>query len=169
MNLVTSNNKDCVAASLSMVTGKKMEDVKADLFRDLAKPFPSPWEGCPKVPDMNVVCDWAWTHCRVALMPFEYNPVCTPHEDCPPVPVWPANTRATGNPDTPEHVFARCLRFGSGLLEGLVDGVGHMCAWDQGAEVVFDPRGYRYSRNVAMDKFDFEITRFWLAVGKDSF
>jgi hypothetical protein len=134
--------------------------VKDQLFFGLSKPFPEPWSHLPKVPDMNVVCHWAWDR-RTALVPFEYNPQCTPHEDCPPVPVYPTRSDIYGK--TPDWAFITQMSFGPGLIEGITeDEAGHMCAWD--GSIIYDPRGYCYSRNVAKERFGYQITRFWLAV-----
>jgi hypothetical protein len=161
MNLVHSFSNDCVAASLAMLFGCDIEAIKHELFSNLMHPFPAPWDCLPKVPDMNVICDWAWGHRRTALVPFEYDPYCSPDVNCPTVPVWPISPN---KPGSAEFAFSRALGYGSGLLEGVVvDGErGHMCAWD--GNVVYDPRGYIYSRNIALDKFDYRIRRFWLAV-----
>lgn len=156
MNLITSSNNSCVAASLAMLFDCSIDIIKSELFSSLLYPFPAPWSHLPKVPDMNVICDWAWNNRRVALVPFEYNPYCSPAADCPPIPVWPESGDV-------EKAFSRALGYGAGLLEGLVDEKrGHMCAWS--GNVVHDPRGYSYSRNVAKSKFGFHIIRFWLAV-----
>jgi hypothetical protein len=154
MNLVTARNNDCVAASLAMAFDINAGEIKSTLFTGLPKPFPAPWNELPKVPDMNVICNWAWGTKKIALVPFEYNPKCTPHKDCPPVPVW----------EDPDGAFAQALSYGEGLLEGVKIKAerGHMCAWD--GQAIYDPRGCIYSRNVAEAYFDFRIRRFWLLV-----
>ena len=162
MRLVTSNNNDCVAASLAMLLGRGIEYIKNQLFTNLPKPFPGQWELYPKVPDMNVICDWLWHQFQIALVPFEYSPQCTPHKNCPPVSVYPTTV---GFPSyTADAAFHDQVSYGPGLLEGLTlnGSLGHMCAWD--GKVIYDPRGYCYSRNVAGVRFDYQITRFWLAV-----
>ena len=161
MNLITSSNNDCVAASLAMLLGVDIGYIELHLFTALTKPFTGRWVDLPKVPDMNVICDWLWEPCGIALVPFEYNPQCTPHKDCPPVPVYP---RTTVGPHETAHVaFKAQMNYGPGLLEGLTEGeVGHMCAWD--GKIIHDPRGYCYTPNVAQEKFDYQMTRFWLAV-----
>jgi len=161
MKLITTTNNDCVAASLAMLFDTGIGYIKTQLFTNLPKPFPGQWSDLPKVPDMNVICDWAWQR-RTALVPFEYDPQCTPHKDCPPVSVYSQTTKyPKGLADWP---FKTQLTYGPGLLEGTIIGreVGHMCAWD--GKIIYDPRGYCYSRNVAKEKFGYQITRFWLAV-----
>ena len=161
MKLITAKQNNCVAASLAMLFDVKIEYVETHLLTNLPKPFTVPWSDFPKVPDMNVICDWAWQR-RTALVPFEYDPQCTPHKDCPPVSVYP---RTTNYPcETAEEAFDNQMTQGPGLIEGNIVGleIGHMCAWD--GRVIYDPRGYCYSRNVAQSKFGYQITRFWLAV-----
>ena len=160
MKLITSNNNDCVAASLAMLFDVDLSYVETRLFANLPKPFPGQWADLPKVPDMNVICDWAWQR-RTALIPFEYDPQCTPHKDCPPVSAYP---RTTSSPHKTGHAqFKIQLDYGPGLIEGVITGreVGHMCAWD--GKVIHDPRGYCYSYHIAQEKFDYRVTRFWLA------
>lgn len=161
MKLVRSDKPyGCMAASLSMVLDINIGCIEANLFSCLEYPFPGKWAHFPKVPDMNVICDWAWQIQRVGFVPFEKNPMCYPHIDCPAVPVWPF--KLCGG--SAKEAWNRALSFGTGLLEGLRPSrdLAHMCAWD--GNVVYDPRGYAYSINVAEDKFDFEPVRFWLAV-----
>jgi hypothetical protein len=135
--------------------------VKNHLFICLTKPFPDLWADFSKVPDMNVICDWAWQR-GTALVPFEYAPQCAPHSSCPPVSVYPLTTSSPH--ETADWQFDKQVAYGPGLFEGITIGreVGHMCAWD--GKVIHDPRGYCYSRNVAKEKFGYQITRFWLAV-----
>jgi hypothetical protein len=162
MKLITTNNNDCVAASLAMLIDAPLGYVKIELFTALTKPFPGQWSGFLKVPDMNVICDWLWGERYTALTPFEYDPQCTPHRSCPPVSVYP---RTTSRPhETADGAFSKQMDYGPGLIEGTIIGreVGHMCAWD--GKAIHDPRGYIYSRNVAKEKFGYQISRFWLAV-----
>jgi len=149
MRLILSNNHDCVAASLAMVTGIPMSDIKEDLFTDLEYPFPPPWDKLPKVPNMDVICDYLWLGFRLGLTPFNNAPFCSPDVACPSFPVW----------EDAAAMFQRQLGFGPGLLEGTVAGKGHMCAWD--GTMVFDPRGYAYLPDEA-DDLGFDIERFWL-------
>jgi len=140
-----------------MLLGTGMRSIRADLTPEpLTYPFPAPWDKYPAAPSMDKICDWCWTKKQVALVPFNYAPLCTPHVDCPPQPVWSGDQMA---------MFERQLAYGPGLLEGSIAGaVGHMCAWD--GQTIFDPRGYTYSRNVALNKFDFLVDGFWLGVSK---
>lgn len=161
MKLITSNNNDCVAASIAMLLGTEIDYIKNQLFTNLPKPFPGQWAPFPKVPGMNVVCDWLWGTHKIALIPFEYNPQSTPHRHCPPEPAYPRTASHTD--DTAVKAFDRQVAYGPGLIEGQTKGeVGHMCAWD--GKIIHDPRGYCYSRNMAQEKFGYQITRFWLAV-----
>ncbi len=161
MRLVTSNNNDCVAASLSMLLGCSIDSIKNQLFTNLPKPFPGQWAPFPKVPDMNIICDWVWGVYQIALVPFEYNPQSTPHRHCPPESVYPPTTIFQSV--TADYAFNNQMSHGPGLIEGQTKGeVGHMCAWD--GNVIYDPRGYCYSRNIATEKFGYRVTRFWLAV-----
>jgi hypothetical protein len=155
MRLIKSDHNDCLAAAVAMVFNLHYPDVQNDLqlLQPLEYPFRKPWAGLPKVVSMEQVCEWAAER-RCTLMPFPWNPMCSPHPDCPPVPVW----------DDPDAAFDQAMRRGPGLLEGLVGEKGHMTAWD--GNVVYDPRGYCYSLNVALDKFGFIPTRFWLAGGR---
>ena len=161
MRLQGANQNDCVAASLAMLLGVSMDYIKGRLFVALTRPFPNPWAEFPKVPDMNVICDWLWEKHKVALTPFEYDPQCSPHKDCPPVSVYP-QTCGSLHVDA-DWAFDKQTAYGPGLFEGSIVGkeIGHMCAWD--GQTIFDPRGYCYSRNVAQTKFNYQITRFWLA------
>jgi len=162
MKLVTQEGaNDCVLAALSMLFDASPSRIHQDLFTDLFFPFPDPWAHLPKVPDMNVICDYALWKQDVALVPFELDPLCSPHKDCPPVPVWPRCKVASSEGP---RMFEQSLRRGEGLIEGVVIGkeLGHMVAWD--GTVILDPRGYCYSLNVAVDKFNFQPRRFWLAV-----
>lgn len=152
MILITADeNKTCVAASLAMVLELPYWGVMDDLFTKLDYPFDHPYDHLPKVPDMNVVVDWAFRKHHTAMVPFEKNPVCTPHFACNPVPVW-------YNGDSK---FRDQLRYGRGVIECrlLSDGLGHMVAWD--GKVVMDPDGYVYSYE-KMNEYGLEATRFWL-------
>jgi hypothetical protein len=161
MKLITTTNNDCVAASLAMLFDVDLGYIETLLFTALTKPFSGQWSGFPKVPDMNIICDWACQR-GTALVPFEYDPQCTPHKSCPPVSVYPQTTRCPH--ETADAAFDKQMEYGPGLIEGTIIGreVGHMCAWD--GKVIYDPRGYCYTRNVAKEKFGYQITRFWLAV-----
>jgi hypothetical protein len=158
MRLIKSNDNNCVAASIAMVFNLICVDVQNGLLRLQPRvfPFKHPYAHLPKVASMEQVCEWAADR-RLTLMPFPRNPMCSPHPDCPAVPVWDAEV---GRPSA-DDMFDKAMRRGPGLLEGLVGEKGHMVAWD--GNVVFDPRGYCYSLNVATDLFDFVPTRFWLA------
>jgi len=165
MKLIVSNNNNCVAASLAMLIDVDINHIQDKLFTDLTKPFPGQWSAFPKVPDMNVICGWLWWDYKVALVPFEYDPQCAPHKDCPPTSVYPTTTRCPYPiADVADVAFNEQVAYGPGLIEGTIIGreVGHMCAWD--GQVIYDPRGYCYSRNVAQGRFHYQITRFWLAV-----
>lgn len=154
MQLITGTNNDCVYASVAMVAGCSLEHIYI-IFNDSdtyigCKPFPEPFNKYEVVPDMSIICDKLWNMFRITLVPFEFNPVCSPHEKCPPINTW----------KNPEDKFLSQLYYGPGLLEGrVVD--GHMCAWD--GNVIYDPRGYIYSYNLA-SKMNFVAYRFWLAV-----
>lgn len=165
MKLIRGNKYDCVACSLAMVMeGPTREHIAAMLFSSrAATPFPEPWDKLPKVPDMNFVCDWAWHDYKVAFVPFERNPVCSPAPECPSVPVWPMEG-TKDHTTTPEQAFRRQLSYGTGLLEGTRPsrGLGHMCAWD--GQAIYDPRGHVYLLEDALEHFDFVPLRFWLAV-----
>lgn len=161
MKLVKSNRPHaCISCSLAMLLDVDLSHVEVELFTGMDFPFPEPWSHLPKVPDMNVLCHWALQTHKVALTPFERDPVCSPHPDCPSVPVWPYRKGLAG---TPEVMWREALDKGSGLLQGVRPSkdLWHMCAWDGG--IVYDPRGYAYSINVAEDKFDFQPLCFWLA------
>ena len=149
MILINAPEYGCTVASLAMALELPMDTVWRELFTNLEYPFETPWERYPKVPSSNEICDWAWTKHGVGLVLFERNPICSPHKDCKPVPVWYNG----------ESKFQTHLIYGAGLLEGLVDGVGHMTAWS--GALVFDPRGYIYPFNGA-SAFRFDIRRFWL-------
>ena len=163
MILITAVEYKCVAASLAMLIGTDIGHVEKRLFTGLPKPFSGQWADLPKVPDMNVICGWLWETHEIALIPFEYNPQCTPHKDCPPVSVYP---RTANCPYPTGHdQFRIQMDYGPGLIEGNITAgreVGHMCAWD--GKVIHDPRGYCYSYHIAQVKFGYQITRFWLAV-----
>jgi len=148
--VVADERKTCIAAALAMVLELPYDQVLAELYSKLTYPFPEPWQQMPKVPDMNVVVDWAYSKHHAALVPFERNPVCTPHLDCKPVPVW-------YNGDSK---FRDQLRRGIGLIECVRrNGLGHMVAWD--GKDVFDPEGYRYPYERLSD-YGLEAKRFWL-------
>jgi hypothetical protein len=153
---------DCAAASIAMVVGTSLGKVKSDLFSDLRKPFTGKWAHIPQVPDMNIICDFALRTWGLALVPFEYMPTSTPHKDCPPVSVYPRNTKVLNS--TPEFNWRRQLAQGPGLIEGTIIGkeLGHMVAWT--GKEIYDPRGYIYSLNVAVERFQFQVRRFWLAL-----
>ena len=155
MRLEIAGDNDCTAASLAMLFNMASGYIKKELFPPLPQyPFPKPWDDLPMVPSMEMVCDWAWRKQRIALVPFPYHPHCSPHPDCPSIPVWPN--------DDPDEIFTEQLAYGRGVIEGAVEPeLGHIVAWD--GKVIYDPRGYIYSLNVA-DKFNFKPTRFWLAV-----
>lgn len=141
----------CLLASLAMLFDLSWEEVEKALFYNLEYPFEPPWDTCPKVPDMNVIVDWALHVQHAALVPFEYNPSCTPHKDCTPVRVWK---------DGPAK-FRKTLEYGPGLIECETEtGKGHMVAWD-GASV-YDPRCVvRYEYDRLIDN-GLKPRRFWL-------
>ena len=150
MKLVLGTGQhDCAAASLAMVTGLDIQDVKSQLFDDLVYPFDPPWDKHPKVPTMDEICEWAWVEQGIALVPFNYNPGCSCGPGCNEVPVWGDADRA----------FRRQLALGRGLLEGTTSNGGHMCAWD--GEQILDPRGYKYQLG---SEINFKPIRFWLAI-----
>jgi len=152
MKLQTANDNDCVAASVAMLIGVNHTTVKEALWPDPpVYPFPEPWQVCPLVPCMDIICDWLYTEHKVALTPFAFDPHVTPHKDCPPV---------SACDEDPMSLFEGQLAYGPGLIEGVYSGVGHMCAWD--GNVIYDPHGYKYSLNAA-GRFNFTPTRFWLA------
>lgn len=155
MRLHKQETNGCTYAALAMVLNLQPEAVYA-IFRHWNykdnHPFTGEWENVPRVPSMEEICDLALRHCKTAFVPFPFDPIAFPHEDCKPIHVW----------DEPQKKFEGQLGFGRGLIEGLLsNGRGHMVAWD--GHVVYDPRGYCYSINVA-DKFNFTPRRFWLAV-----
>lgn len=159
MQLIVATNNDCVAAALAMLFEVKKDYIKKELFSFLTHhSFQEPWDNFPMVPSMEMICDWAYRERGVGLVPFPYHPHCSPHPDCPGIPVWPA--------DTPDKIFRGQLSYGQGVIEGITESgapdCGHMVAWN--GTVIYDPRGYMYSSNVA-DKFGFTPSRFWLAVG----
>jgi hypothetical protein len=133
-----------------MLINRSPEFIKRNLIGELYYPFPEPWHNFPLMPSMEVICDWLILEQRIALTPFPKNPVCTPHEDCPPVSVY----------NDPDWRFEQQCEYGVGIMEGLrSNGVGHMVAWN--GKAIFDPTGYIYSLNAA-DRFNFNPTRFWL-------
>jgi hypothetical protein len=142
----------CVAATLSMVTSKPLEDIIRELFTGLPHPFPTPWSSLPKVPCMTEICEWAWTTAKIGLVPFDRCPTCSVAPECPPVAVWSDG----------ESRWLKHLSFGPGLLEGIVRGDrGHMCAWD--GQVILDPRGYKYTWD-DRHNYKYDAHRFWLVV-----
>lgn len=162
MRMVEQENNGCVYASLAMVLNEPLQTIchnfKTWELQD-SHPFPAPWDGCPRVPSMHEICDEAIKHFKTAFVPFEFDPEVAPHPDCPPIKVW---TPTRSNPHrTASVVFNNQLRRGPGLIEGMKGDKGHMVAWD--GSVVYDPRGYCYSINVA-GRFDFSPRRFWLSV-----
>lgn len=154
MRLVKQEKNGCVYAALSMVLNERLDTIYANFkhwdYKD-NYPFTGEWSMVPRVPSMEEICDIAIRHFKTAFVPFPIDPLATPHEDCKPIHVW----------QYPQKKFTSQLSFGRGLLEGMVVESGHMVAWD--GSVIFDPRGYCYSINVA-DRFDFQPRRFWLAV-----
>ena len=153
MILVTSDEPlTCVAASLAMVLDVPYWTIRYDLFKDLEFPFEPPYDKYPKVPSMAVIVDYAYREHNNLLIPFERNPVCAPHENCKPVPVW----------EDGESKFKSQLFYGSGLIECIrQDGIGHMVAWDR--HNIFDPQGYIYSYEL-MSAYHLEAQRFWLCI-----
>ena len=151
MLLEIAPRKLCVAASLAMALHIDMDLVIEDLFTDMEYPFDPPFDKYPKVPDMNVVADWAFARCSQDMIPFEYCPVCTPHETCKPVPVWYNGVEK----------FRKQLSYGEGVIECITtrELKGHMVAWD--GNKVFDPNGYVYDFE-DMSAYRLKATRFWL-------
>lgn len=115
------------------------------------QPFPRPYEDFKVVPDKAVIFDLLWDRQRVALVSFECDPKCSPHENCPPISSW----------KKPREKFLCQLGYGSGLLVGRTEACGHMCAWN--GQAVYDPRGFIYSFNLAVT-MGFYPDEFWLAV-----
>lgn len=153
MELVKSGKYDCVAASVSLLTGESYPSI-SQKFENLHKgdfPFPHPWKHIPRVISVEELCSWLWENHKVGLVPFPKYPVCAPSENCPPVNVW----------EDSEEAFRHHLSFGEGLLEGFTDRLAHMCFWWGGK--IYDPRGHKYLLSDA-NKYNFEPTRFWLAV-----
>jgi len=156
MKLKLQETNGCVYASLAMVLNLEPAAVYS-IFKhwkfEENLPFEGEWKDVPRVPSMEEICDLAFRHCHTAFVPFPLDPKASPHESCKPVSVW----------KEPQAKFLGQLAWGRGLIEGIntTNGRGHMVAWD--GNVVYDPRGYCYSMNVA-DKFNFEPRRFWLVV-----
>jgi hypothetical protein len=122
-----------------------------DLFEHLEYPFESPWDDIPQVPSMDVIVDYMFNICHVAMVPFEKDPVCTPHLDCKPVPVWYNSTEA----------WLRHLAYGEGVIECVTPrGRGHMVAWN--GKVVYDPQGYIYPIEEMETVHKLTPRRFWL-------
>jgi len=154
MKLIRSESNGCVAASVAMLFDWDLKALAAFPQFDTKRctyPFPYPWDKLPKVSSMVEICEWAFRFAGCGLTPFPRNPVCTPDEDCSPVPVY-----ENGEPQ-----FLTHLAFGAGLLEGSVEGRGHMCAWD--GLRVWDPRGHIYQIEDAPE-YTFKPARFWLKV-----
>ena len=155
MRLYKQERDGCVVTSVAMLINETPDAtfhiIDKPMTAQQRRPFPEPWDDCPLVPSMHEICDRLLKQKSIALVPFERNPKVTPHPDCPEYPVW----------ENPEQKFEAQLSYGKGLIEGTVGEKGHMVAWD--GKVVYDPRGYCYSMNVA-SKFNFVPRRFWLAV-----
>lgn len=151
MKLITSGKDRCVAASISMLLDVPIEVILEDLFSNLEKPFKGKWADKEKVPSIHEIVAYCLVTHNVALVPFEYDPQCTPcvhgHD---PVPVYKHGS----------DVFDLQLRFGAGLIEGRTEKYGHMVAWD--GLRIYDPRGYRY-HSFEGSAFGFTMDRFWLA------
>lgn len=157
MRLIKQEKNGCVYAAVGMLIKKTPDEVfniiDAPMGPKERHPFPEPWSHLPFVPTMDVIVDRLIKREGIALVQFKKNPTAAPHPDCPPYDVWAPYKR--------HDVFNSQLKYGRGLIEGTVGEVGHMVAWD--GSVVFDPRGYCYSMNVA-DRFNFTPLCFWLAV-----
>jgi len=151
MKLINATDNDCLVASLAMVLGLDIEDVKSDVLPyPLEHPFPHPWDHLPLIPDMNVVADWLYLTKGSAITPFDFNPHCAPHKNCPAVSVY--------NEDA-EWVFEKQLGYGPGLISCNFRDRGHIVAWD--GERVYDPHGYVFEFS-AMKMFGLTPIRFWL-------
>jgi hypothetical protein len=155
MNLKRCGENGCLAASVAMLLGVRVDDIeRIGLFNPCRYeyPFPAPWARMPKVATMDEVCEWMYKECKIGLVPFAHNPGCSAARECPMTPVWSDGRKA----------FRRHLSYGAGLLEGHVEHMrGHMCAWD--GKKVYDPRGNTYRLEDALH-YDFTPTRFWLKV-----
>lgn len=150
MRLVRAKDKTCVIASLAMLTYLDYTEVEKEIMPNLEYPFNPPWEKYPKVPCMDMICDWLWQRYHRSLTPFNKNPHCSPSPACNSVPVWYDG----------EEKWKSQLDYGIGLLEGTYNRfIGHMCAWD--GSRVFDPRGYVYNWE-DRETFEFDAERFWL-------
>lgn len=159
MRLIKGEKNGCVYASLAMLLGIDISAAYHNFttwkFED-SKPFEAPFNEYKRVPSMEEICDVAWRHHKVALVPFPFDPVATPAKECKPIHVWP----------DPEKQFRSQLYFGDGLIEGIMStGKGHMVAWDSCSDVIRDPRGYSYSFDLA-HVFNYNPKRFWLAVNQ---
>jgi hypothetical protein len=148
VRLIKGKENECVYTSLAMLLNVDVDVIKRRFTLKLEDtyPFEFPFEQLPRVPCMEEVC-LEVVRRDSSLTPFPRVVEATPHPDCPPIKVWG------------DEKFFDILCKGPGLIEGMVKDRGHMVAWD--GHVVYDPRGYCYSINVA-DKFDFDPKRFWL-------
>lgn len=154
MKLIKQEKEGCVYASLAMVLSESLKDIyRIFKYWEITKnyPFTGKWAITPRVPGMEEICDISWRVLRKSFVPFSLNPTVTPDENCKPIQVW----------ESPTVKFNSQLSYGTGLIEGLHDGIGHMVAWD--GSVVYDPHGYCYSINVS-GRFNFQPRRFWLLV-----
>lgn len=162
--VVSPDGFSCTAASLAMVTNRWLDEIIEDLYMDLDFPFDPPFDGYPKVPSMDEICDWMWKQCLQGLVPFNRNPTVSIAPGCNQVPVWYNGDRQ----------WLDQLAYGWGLLEGFVikkntdpNGflpeirIGHLCAWD--GKYVMDPRGYKY-KWADREEHGFDAERFWLLV-----
>ncbi len=163
MYLIKQEKNGCVYASLAMVLNEKLETITRHFNtwgyeQGQMYPFLGEWETLPRVPSMHEICEVAMFHYDTGFVPFQRDPEVAPHPDCPPIRVW---EHIQNRSVDAEGMFRAQLSRGPGLIEGFKDDTGHMVAWD--GSIIYDPRGYCYSPNVA-DRFDFEPRRFWLAV-----
>ena len=149
MKLITSTNGNCVAASLAMLFDMSLEDVLKELPVKRGV-FPPPWDTYAKVASTDEIVEWAFNK-GYCMVPFNNSPMCRPHDDCPPCPVW----------GFPEEMFEMQLYRGPGLLEGQGTKVMHMTAWN--GDRVYDPSGHTYNIRDCRH-FGFQPLRFWLKV-----
>jgi hypothetical protein len=154
MQLIIAPKHECTYACLSMLLGSNMAHFRISFNKlwDEKYPFDPPYDELPRVPSMDEICFYMAENTKGSLMPFNRETYCTPSYDQRGVRIW-----------SDKFFYYNVLPLGPGLIEGMVTGadgvIGHMVAWN--GSVVYDPRGYCYSINVA-DKFGFQPKTFWL-------
>lgn len=148
MNLIRSINHQCVLASFAMVMNVSTDNLLQHLGHD----------------GLERVLDTSPPNCFRSFHPQEFVDILLSQGyACTMVELNPHLKNGTKIVDHSHYLghnrFYKSLRYGSGVIFGSLNGIGHAVAWNQPEAKIYDPRGYIYFIH---DREDFKPLQFFL-------